>query len=309
MAALVSAPKVSIALCVYNGATHLRAQLDSLLAQQHEALEIIASDDASSDASVAILAEYAARDTRLKVSRNPQNLGFSANFAQTLSRCNGDFICPSDQDDVWHPEKITRLLAAIGEHDLTYCDSTMVDAAGRSLGRRLSQDRAMYSGRDPLAFLLTNCISGHAMLFRRSLLTRALPMPPALYYDWWLAIVAACGQGVRYIDAPLVQFRRHERTVTALGGVQQQAGIGMRAFLIERLHLLAAIGSLPSPRQADAAHLEKQLQQWLDRGQGLPFLLSALRFYRPLLHPLRPRLTKVARQSFKYWLALFRRPT
>lgn len=309
MADPVSTPKVSIALCVYNGAAHLREQLDSLLAQQHAPLEIIASDDASSDASAAILAEYAARDTRLKVLCNSQNLGFSANFAQTLSGCTGDFICPSDQDDVWHPEKITRLLAAIGDHDLAYCDSLMVDATGRSLGRRLSQDRAMYSGRDPLVFVLTNCISGHAMLFRRSLVLRALPMPAALYYDWWLAIVAACGQGVVYVDAPLVQFRRHDRTVTTLGGVQQRAGIGMRAFLVERLHLLAAISSLPSPRQADAARLEKQLKQWLDQGSGLPFVLHALRFYRPLLHPLRPRLAKVAGQSLKYWLALFRKPT
>lgn len=300
--------KVSIALCVYNGAAYLREQLDSLLAQQHETLEIIASDDASSDASATILAEYAARDTRLKVLRNTQNLGFSANFAQTLSRCTGDFICPSDQDDIWHPEKITRLLAAIGEHDLAYCDSAMVDAKGRSLGRKLSQQLAMYSGCDPLAFAMSNCISGHAMLFRRSLLQQALPMPRVLYYDWWLAIVAACGQGVLYVDAPLVQFRRHGQTVTTLGGVQQQAGIGMHAFLMERLHLLAAISSLPSPRQADAARLERQLRQWLDKGRGLPFLLGALRFHRPLLYPLRPRLARAAGLSIKYLLALFRKP-
>ncbi|MDO9451537.1 MAG: glycosyltransferase [Stagnimonas sp.] len=304
----LSARTVSIALCVYNGATHLRAQIESLLAQSHTALEIIASDDASSDDSAAILAEYAASDPRLVVISNTSNQGFSANFSSTLARCTGDFICPSDQDDVWHPQKIARLLAAITDHDLAYCDSAMVDAEGHLLGRNLSQQLAMYSGRDPLVFAMSNCISGHAMLFRRGLLERALPMPNTLYYDWWLAIVAAGGRGVLYVDTPLVEFRRHEQTVTTLGGIRQQDGVSMRVFLMERLHLLAAISSFASPRQADAARLEKQLRQWLDEGRGLPFLFSAMRFHRPLLYPLRPRLTKAARLSIKYLLALFRKP-
>lgn len=303
-----STVRVSIALCVFNGAKYLPAQLDSLLSQTHRALEIIASDDASSDDSAAILADYAARDARVVVVRNVENQGFSANFANTLSRCTGEFICPSDQDDIWHPEKIARLLAAVDDYDLAYCDSELVDSENRSVGRRLSQDRTMYSGRDPLVFTLTNCASGHAMLFRRRLLERALPMPPQLYYDWWLAIVAACGNGLVYLDEPLVRFRRHQDTVTTLGGVQQQADAGMRAFLRKRLHLLAAMRSLPSYRQAEAAQLERQLARWLDDGNGLPFVLSALRFHKPLLTPLRPKLARIARQSLGYWLALFRKP-
>ena len=300
--------KVSIALGVYNGAAYLRPQLESLLAQSHSNLEIIASDDASSDDSVAILAEYAARDTRLVVIRNARNIGFSANFTTAFSHCTGEFICPSDQDDVWHPEKISRLLAALGEHDLAYCDSAMVDAEGRSLGRKMSEDRTMYSGSDPLFFTFSNCISGHAMLFRRRLLERALQLPKQLYYDWWLAIVATCGNGVRYVDEPLVQFRRHGSTVTTLGGIQSLPGLGMQAFLQEPLGVLAAIRSLPSYRQADAALLEKRLAHWLENGRGLPFMLNVVRLHNPLLLPLRPRMAQVVKKSIKYWLAMFRKP-
>lgn len=307
-AAAAPPPTVSVALCVYNGAAHLAEQLDSLLAQRHAALEIIACDDGSTDGSLALLEAYAARDARIHVSRNPHNLGFSGNFAQALARCTGEYICPCDQDDVWHPDKITRLLSALGTHDLAYCDSEMTDAEGRPLGRRLSQERAMYSGHDPLVFVLSNCASGHAMLFRRTLLARALPLPVGLYHDWWLAIIAACGAGLVYCDAPLVRFRRHARTVTTLGGVRQRPGQAMRAFLEERLRLLEAMARLPSPRQADAARLAARLAHWLEAGRGLPFVWAALCLQRPLLTLLRPRLLQVARQSLKYWAALFRRP-
>ncbi len=301
-------PRVSIALCTYNGARYLREQLDSLLSQSHPNIEIVATDDASQDESQKVLHHYASLDSRVSVVTNSKRLGFSSNFSATLQRCSGSYICPCDQDDIWHPDKITRLLKAIQGHDLVYCDSAMVNSEGVSLNRRLSQDRGMYSGRDPLTFLLTNCISGHAMLFRRSLLDRAKPFPSGIYYDWWISIVAATGNGVLYVDEPLVYFRRHQSTVTSFGNVRKPIGIKMRAFLEERIVLLDAMKRLQSARQMDIERLHDALRHWLDEGRGWLFLKELWRHHRAVLHVLRPRLPQVALQSFKYLTHLGRRP-
>lgn len=286
-------PEISIVLGVYNGGAYLGTQLDSLLAQQHQNFEIIASDDASTDESLQLLQSYAARDPRLKVLVQPRNLGFTANFAAAFSACRGDLICPSDQDDLWHPSKLQRLQSAIGDADLVYCDSALIDEHGKSLGFRLSDQRGMSSGRDPLVYLLSNCASGHAMLFRRQLLERALPIPDGQWYDWWLALTAVCGAGVTYLDEPLVQFRRHGTTTTSLGGARADAGFHLGGYLRERLQLVQAMLTrlpLQAEDQRLLVQMQAALQGWLDEGRRLPLLCLLLRHHRRLLYPLRPRL-------------------
>jgi glycosyltransferase involved in cell wall biosynthesis len=97
---------ISVALCTYNGARFIRGQLDSLLAQTHRNIEVLAADDASTDDTVSILQEYAERDPRVRVLVNRHNMGFKKNFEQVISSCRGSFIAPCDQDDIWFPEKL-----------------------------------------------------------------------------------------------------------------------------------------------------------------------------------------------------------
>jgi glycosyltransferase involved in cell wall biosynthesis len=210
-------PLVSVALCVYNGERYLREQLESILAQEGVRIEVVAVDDCSTDGSLALLQEYAARDARVRVFPNEKNLGHLCSFDRAMGLCAGDFIAPSDQDDIWLPRKLQRLLAAIGDADLAYCDSEYIGCEGQKLGGRISSDLTMHAGRDPLRFVFQNTVSGHALLVRREVFAAARPFPPLLYHDWWLAMRAAAGNGVVYVDEPLVQFRRHEEAYSPLG--------------------------------------------------------------------------------------------
>ena len=99
-------PTVSIILCTYNGARFIREQLDSIVAQTYPLLEVIIQDDGSTDDTVAICNEYAARFPYIKVRRNEHNLGFNLNFKSAAMRAQGDFVAISDQDDVWMADKI-----------------------------------------------------------------------------------------------------------------------------------------------------------------------------------------------------------
>jgi GT2 family glycosyltransferase len=211
-------PRVSVALCVYNGERYLPVQLDSLLAQEDIDLEVVVVDDCSTDGSLALLRRYAQRDGRIRVHSNEVNLGHLRSFEKCMALCSHALIAPCDQDDVWHPRKLAKLAEAIGDADMSYCNSAYIDGEGRPLGRCISDDlKHMHAGRDPLKYCFQNTVSGHALLVRREVFDDALPFPDMLYHDWWLAMRAASGKGVVYLDEPLVQFRRHVSAFSPLG--------------------------------------------------------------------------------------------
>lgn len=246
-------PLVSIALCTYNGAAYLHEQLDSLLAQTHEHFEIIAVDDGSTDQTVEILRTYARRDSRVRVSVNLENLGFRRNFERTLLLCRGAFLAPCDQDDIWLPTKLSRLLAAIGSDEMAYCDSELIDDKGSALGCRVSEWWNMQDFRDAMPFVMANCVSGHAMIFRRGLVARAFPIPSAFFHDWWLAAVAASASRVVYVPEVLVRYRQHEAAVTDLLGTRRQPPDRRRGYgrvpLREAGERIAALATLKSAGQ------------------------------------------------------------
>ncbi len=280
--------KVTIALCVHNGEDHLREQLDSILAQSEPSFELIALDDASSDRSLALLREYAARDARIRVVANENNLGSSRSFERAMALGSAPIIAPSDQDDVWHPDKLATLLAAIGERDLAYCDSAYVDSQGRPSGSRISDDLDMPEGKGVLRFAFRNSVSSHAMVLRRDMFERSRPFPESLYHDWWLAANAAAGRGLAYVDEALVEFRRHDSAQTSLGRSGTDAGKRTRHWLAQSRHVLqfAAVGGDGEDRVAAA-----QLCAALDRaaaGSGvLPLLGRIWQWRRKLVTPAR----------------------
>jgi len=270
----MDSPLISVALCVHNGERFVREQLDSVLAQRDVEIEIIALDDASSDNSGAILHEYAARDARLRCFRNDDNLGPSRSFERAMSLCRGEFIAPCDQDDVWEQDKLAVLLAAIGDADLAYCDSSYIDEAGAFTGRYVSDDVQMMSGSEPLQFLFCNSISGHAAILRRALFEAARPFPQGAFHDWWLALVAAARGGIVYLDQPLVRFRRHDGAFSTLGRDRRarRPPTRNRRWLHERRSLMAAIARSELRGHSQAQTLLEVFDQASDHDRLMPLL-------------------------------------
>jgi len=262
-------PTVSIALCTYNGALHLREQLDSLFAQTFTNFEIVAHDDASTDSTADILREYSKRDARLRLNVNKKNIGVRRNFESTLKACQGDLIAPADQDDIWLPGKLETLVSRIEGKALAYCDSELIDANGRLLGIRISDKVNMLTTDDPTPFIFSNCVSGHALLVRREVVERALPIPEVFMYDWWLAAVAATRGGIQFEDRCLVHYRQHEATVTDFTGARKRQRVPDRRLaraaanrkIEERL---AALAALDGRHQARLVHL---LELWRARNE------------------------------------------
>lgn len=104
-----SFPLVSVVMCTYNGEKFLREQLDSIVQQSYPIHELLIQDDQSTDRTTEIIKEYQARYPFIRLHINEKNLGFNANFHTALCSATGDFISISDQDDVWHPDKLKEM--------------------------------------------------------------------------------------------------------------------------------------------------------------------------------------------------------
>ena len=206
-----SRPLVSVALATYNGGRYLREQLDSIYGQTCRNIEVVVFDDCSIDDTVSILEEYGDR-FGLRYEVNECNLGFARNFEKVLTQCRGEFVALADQDDIWLPQKLEMLLSGIKDVSLVYSDAFLVDEAGGELPGSLigvSGVRPL-SGRHFDYFVCNTCVTGCTCLFRRDLLSRALPIPSCeTYHDWWLGVVASCERGVGFIDLRLVKYRQH----------------------------------------------------------------------------------------------------
>jgi hypothetical protein len=231
-------PRVSVALGTHNGARYVREQLESILGQTHPIAEIVLSDDASSDGTVELveqmIEEHQATDAAtpsLIVLRNPVALGVTANFEQALTAASGDLMALCDQDDVWHPDRIARALAAFARRpgaELAAAEARLVDDEGAPLGAtlfgtlgvdvplrlRLETDAAF----DEL--LKRNVLTGATMVVARSLALRATPFPASWVHDEWLGIVASVGGGLAIVPEPVIDYRQHggnQIGVTRLG--------------------------------------------------------------------------------------------
>lgn len=219
----MSRPLVSVALATYNGERYLREQLDTLYAQTWQPLEVVVSDDASTDGTAGILAEYA-RERGLRFEVNPVRLGLTRNFERALSLSRGELIALCDQDDLWQPRKIAVLAEAIGSASLVYCNGMEHLAADgsvqieHSIGQVFAFARALGAlqiEKPTRQLLAENWVVSHTLMLRREVLAHALPFPPHhVYHDGWLALVASKLDGLRYVDQMLQTHRRHAASIT-----------------------------------------------------------------------------------------------
>ena len=210
-------PAVSIALCTYNGEHYLVEQLESILNQDYKNIsEIICVDDGSKDGTWEILKEYASKYPVFKITQNNSNLGFIKNYEKAVKLANSPFIAISDQDDIWFLDKVSKLVIGIGNSLMVYSDNEYIDENGHELGMRFSDRRNLVVSSSCLNFALFNAISGHTILFRKELLTFALPFPDEIPYDWWLAFCASQHSAIQVVCEPLVSYRQH--LSNAVGG-------------------------------------------------------------------------------------------
>ncbi len=214
--------KVSVCMATYNGATYLRPQVDSILAQLRRGDELVVVDDASEDATVTLLANYA--DPRIRIYCNEKNLGHVAAFERAMTLAENELILLSDQDDVWLERRLERIVKALEDPRVCLVAGNLLplDDNGKLIKRPTapkllrSEDSRRHLANIAGIFLGRRPYYGCAMAFRHSLLERIVPIPPDMEsHDLWIAMVANRHRCVRHLDAPLTARRIHGANVSS----------------------------------------------------------------------------------------------
>src|SRR5690606_10064611 len=175
-----------------------------------------ASDDGSSDQTLPILLKYQKKwgAKRMKIIEGPR-AGSTSNFMSLLynESIEADYYALSDQDDIWHSDKLERALEWLSTAPLNaptlYCTRTLlVDESNEEIGMSELYKR-------PPSFrnaLMQNIAGGNTMVFNAALRDRlGTVRPDVVIHDWWLYLVAtACGGEVRYDPVPSLRYRQHQ---------------------------------------------------------------------------------------------------
>ncbi len=213
-------PQVTIVLALYQGAAFLAAQLDSIAAQAGVDWRLIVGDDGSDDAGPRIVRSFAAAHPG-KVTLQPgPRQGAAANFRALLRGAPASaFTALSDQDDVWHPDKLARAVTALAalpaDRAALYCGRvTICDDALTPLGlSRLPQRPPSFRHA-----LVQNMVQGNTVVLNAAALQllRAADVlaGPVVMHDWWIyQIVSGAGGHVVYDPHPSVLYRQHDGNV------------------------------------------------------------------------------------------------
>jgi glycosyltransferase involved in cell wall biosynthesis len=130
--------RVSIGVPVFNGAGYLEVCLDSLLAQTYRDVEVLISDNASTDGTRDICRAYCERDERVRYYRQPRNRGVGANYRFLVEHASGEFFKWAAYDDVCAPRFVERCVAALDRSPsdvVAFPHTTFIDGAGEPLPR------------------------------------------------------------------------------------------------------------------------------------------------------------------------------
>lgn len=186
---------VTVLLPVYNAEKFLKECLDSILCQTYSEFELIACNDGSRDSSLAILNEYAAQDSRIRLLDNPQNIGIVGTRNRLLAELSTEtkFVAWIDADDVCFPDRFQRQVDFLNEHpqiggvgsSLEIIDENSIPTGFRSYPQQPMEIRKLLPRK--------NILAQPAMMLRREVICKtgiySEKCPVCQDYEYWLRAI------------------------------------------------------------------------------------------------------------------------
>lgn len=201
----------SICIATYNGEKFILEQLSSILSQINIDDEIIISDDASTDNTIKKIESL--NDHRIKIIKGNFH-HFKWNFINALKHARGKYIFLSDQDDIWVEGKYKYCLKQLQEFDLICHNSIVVNEHLETLIPSFFE--YYNSGKGIIKNSIKNTYFGACMAFNHRIIDAALPIPKTneIGHDIWIGLVAEAIGKVKFVETPLLLYRRHETALT-----------------------------------------------------------------------------------------------
>ena len=225
---------ISVAMCTFNGAQFLDAQLESIAAQNRPPDELIVCDDGSSDNSCEIIRDFVRRaEFPVHLVVNDKNLGTTKNFEKAIQLSQGPIIALADQDDVWYAHKLDRIekvFLASPSVVAVFSDADIVDEHSQSIRQRLWRtngfthtEQSRFSNRDGFGVLIKHpVVTGATMAFQKALFDILIPIPSNQIHDLWISFLLSAFGRIELIPEPLMQYRQHSSQQIGPGPVTAQ---------------------------------------------------------------------------------------
>ncbi len=273
-------PKVSVVVPNYNHARFLRRRIESILGQTCQDFEVIYLDDASTDGSGEIIAEYAA-DPRVRIIANEANSGSTfKQWNKGLRETRGEYVWIAESDDYADPRFLETLLERMEHYPsagIAYCQSECVDEEGNPLGimeqrwNRFEAGRwdADYScsGREELGrYMIRACTicNASAALLRRSVCEQVGGADESFRCagDWDLYSRMLVVSDIAFVAEPLNFWRTHSATVRS----ETEKNL---TIIEESYRVVGEIaGSVPVADDVLDASLDGVMEWWLRLREG-----------------------------------------
>ena len=219
---------VAIVLCTFNGSKYIEALMDSIIVQTYENWELWISDDGSKDNTISVVRQYAKfYPEKIHILPEHAPLGACTNFLKTLTGAQlneAEYYMFADQDDVWFPDKIEKLVAAMRMEEqserketplLIHSDCRVTDQNLQTIASSFTEYMGYNQSMKSLPHLLVqNNVVGASVLFNRALRNRIHSVPQsAVMHDHWIALVAAAFGRIGYLPEATYDYRQHAENV------------------------------------------------------------------------------------------------
>ena len=204
---------ISVCMATYNGEKYIKEQIESILSNLSEGDELIVFDDASCDSTVEIINSFA--DSRIKIIQGGRNKGFVAAFTKAIENAKGDYVFLSDQDDVWHTDKVSVMKKYFDKGaDFVCHDARVINADGVELYESYFDWQGVKDSF--LNIFLRPYLLGSCMAFTSNLRSLILPVPAHVKsHDRWITyVVLCCRKNREILNEKLIDYRRHGNNVS-----------------------------------------------------------------------------------------------
>ncbi|WP_312163655.1 glycosyltransferase [Phenylobacterium sp.] len=254
---------VSVLLITYNHADYIAKSLDGVLAQNTDkTVELIVSEDCSTDATPTILAGYLERHPQIRVLASPENLRSNEVVARAIRAARGRYICLLDGDDYWtDPGKIQRqadMLDADPALAAVFHNALIDDGMGAPSRRWTPAEQKAVSGRDDLW-------DGNPFATCAGMLRREALSDLGAWYadffpitDWPLYILCAAKGPIAFVDEPVGGYRLHA------GGMFSSLPGGEKLDRTEGFYRRMRAVVPPSQRRAASAGASRYFFDWAE---------------------------------------------
>ena len=209
---------VDILMATYNGEAFLEEQVQSIINQTYREWRLLVHDDGSTDKTMEILHRLAEEDERVVVIEDGvQRLGVARNFIHLVKQSAAAYCMFCDQDDVWLPHKVEKMVHAIEQYNQGIPQVVYTNAF------LWSPDRGIISDKNTLTYpttlrqtlFLNTGIQGAAAIFNQSM-CEVIEQPLSYYamHDHVLLLAGICFGEVHYLPESLMYYRQHENNLT-----------------------------------------------------------------------------------------------